>query len=32
MSARALDALVQEAWASTEVLDAVRGYVARTLG
>lgn len=27
-----LDALVQEAWASTEVLDAVHGYVARTLG
>ncbi len=27
----ALDALVQEAWASTEILDAIRAYVARTL-
>jgi enoyl-CoA hydratase/carnithine racemase len=28
----ALDAIVQDAWASAEILDAVRGYVERTLG
>jgi enoyl-CoA hydratase/carnithine racemase len=28
----ALDALAQEAWTSAEVLDAIRAYVARTLG
>ena len=28
----ALDAVVQDAWASAEIVDAVRGYVERTLG